>query len=280
MISISIIGKKGSSARREITKGCGIKLFTGQKTDAIINYGVSGESLSSFFKKHPIAKSIMILNREVGQSKYNTVLRAKECGIIIPESKLSLDKDDVLSEWIEKRAHSSQGYGIKEATKRTAIAGKYYQKMINNRRYELRVHSFLWLPKDKWTVNKRIGPQEQIAWNFHQGGHFRSINNHNAGLFLKAKDISEEVLKMLKMAFGAVDFIVDSESNLLFLEVNSSPGFTDFNKAVYMEAMNELKTLSVEEVNKLCFGGNKCLSSQIRSILSSTKRKLTGTRKG
>jgi hypothetical protein len=254
MTSIRIIGVKGSSAKIAISKNTGIGLYSGQrKVDAIVNYGLVGKKLHLFLKKYPFAaKNIPIINRYVGISKYQAIKKVENAGILVPKSKPCLSKLDKIGDWIEKRVHSSKGYGIRQARGRREIPGKYYQKKVANRSYELRVHAFKWVDKKDWTLNKRFGPADQIAWNFHQGGHFQSVRNSNGyQTFLKAKDISSEVLSVLNMSFGAVDFILDNNLKIYFIEINSAPGFTELNQGVYFSAFNALKCLPRYKLIKL-----------------------------
>lgn len=246
---IQIIGKKNSKSCNAISTKADIQRYTGQKVDAIINYGLSGEYLELYFKKYPLIKNIPIINKNVGQSKYSSVKYVEQNGVLVPETKLFLSKTDKISDWIEKRIYSSQGIGITAATKREKILGKYYQMMIKDRLYELRVHTFLWVPKKDWAVHKRTGPVDQIAWNFHQGGHFSSYGISDKVL-VEAKNISEKVLCIIGMSFGAVDFIVDTSMKIYFLEINSSPGFSEFSEDIYFNAMKKLKLLSVNEIIK------------------------------
>jgi hypothetical protein len=251
MANIFIVGKKGSKSRRAISDNTGIRLYKGGKADAIVNYGLSGIDLRKKLNTYSSARRTPIINGSVGLSKYLAVKDAGEKGILVPESRLSLSRLAKLSDWIEKRVHSSQGKGIIAARGRNRIDGKYYQKMVKDRRFELRVHAFLWMPKEEWRINKRHGPAEQIAWNYHQGGHFQSVRYPNKyNVFKKAKDIAEKILKMRGMAFGAVDLIVDNDMKVYFIEVNASPGFTEFNQEVYFSAMRRLSEMSAREVAK------------------------------
>jgi glutathione synthase/RimK-type ligase-like ATP-grasp enzyme len=252
MANIRIIGKRGSKSRKEISDGTGILLYTGQKVDAIINYGLAGHNFDLLLKKYPGMKSTPILNKYVGRSKYSSVKMAEKAGVLVPETLLSLPKNARISDWIEKRVNSSQGKGIIAARGRGTLLGKYYQKMIKNRRYELRVHAFSWVPKKEWAVHKRVGPPDQIAWNFHQGGHFQSIHFPNGHqVFIEAKDIAEKILSVMSMSFGAVDLIVDGDMKIYYIEINSSPGFSKLSDGIYFDAMSRLKSLSAVEVKKL-----------------------------
>jgi hypothetical protein len=252
MADVSIIGNRGSKSCRAIIKDTGIRKYVGQKTDVIVNYGVSGEKLDLFFRKYPSAIRVSMLNGRVGRSKYSSIKDVENNKILVPETKMSLPETVKISDWIEKRVHSSQGYGIIAARGRGRIAGKYYQRMIKDRKYELRVHAFSWIEKKDWAVHKRVGPSDQIAWNFHQGGHFQSVHSPNSHkIFTEAKDISEKILKIMGMSFGAVDLIVDNSMKIYFIEINSSPGFSELSKNIYFGAMTKLKSLSVAEVKKL-----------------------------
>lgn len=248
-----LIGKK-SRAKRIISAEAGIPCLTFRdnvlrdrkgkeinlgSADAIVSYGASSED-----KARLRVKKATIINSKGGLDKYSAVKKAGENGILIPQSKKSLSLLDKKGDWIEKRNFSSCGYGIRVASGKGKIDGKYYQEIIE-KKYELRVHSFSWLPSEEWKVDKRTGDPNKIAWNFHQGGHFSSVKNHSVGVFLQAKEIASAVLNVLDMDFGAVDFIVDPGMKIYFIEVNSSPGFTDFNKATYVDAFSKLKNTLV-----------------------------------
>jgi hypothetical protein len=169
----------------------------------------------------------------------------------VPESRVTLPRTARLSNWIEKRYHSSQGNGICKARGRGRITGKYYQEMVDDRRFELRVHAFLWVPEDEWSLHKRLGPDDQIAWNFHQGGYFQTVRYPNKyRVFMEAKEIARKILEMRKMAFGAVDLIVDNNMKVYFIEVNASPGFTELSQGIYIDAMNRLASMTPRQAAK------------------------------
>lgn len=260
-----MINKKGSKAAKEIRDNTGIKLYsfvpkkggkrkTQTGVDILVNYGLAGNTLNSYLKQVPSANKIPTLNKFVGKSKYGAVLEAGKAGILVPESKLELPKNAKADEWIEKKIHSIAGKGIQKASKkRRSIQGKYFQKFISDRVYELRVHSFMWMPIEQWTVQKRLGPQDEIAWNFHQGGHFVSIQNQNHRIFVEAKEIARKILEMRKMAFGAVDLLVDQARKVYFIEVNSSPGFSNLSGQIYFNAFNNLKECSVRDLKGIAY---------------------------
>ena len=249
-----IIGRSLSRSLRVISRKVGIPIYLGKQSKAniLINYGLAGDQLDSFYHKKPSARRLPTINGSVGYSKLSVINRAEREDIQVPESKLSLTREDNIEDFIEKRINSVGGIGIKKAENKKQIPGKYYQRFIKNRRYEIRVHAFKWMDIDKWPVQKRVGPEDVIAWNFKQGGHFITVENPgNYGTFIKAREISEKILAMLSMAFGAVDFIVDNEYNLWFLEINSAPGFTDLSEPLYIEAFKKLNSMSEKELLKL-----------------------------
>ena len=254
MINVKLIGKKGSKACKEIRSGANILGYTGKSKkmpDALINYGLPKAGLDAFFRKFPSARKLPIVNRHVGYSKFNVCRRAAKSKIPVPESKLSLGIRDNKSKWIEKRTNSIGGKGIRLARGKKIISGKYYQEFIDKRRYELRIHAFMWIPKDKWRVQKRLGAADEIAWNYKNGGHFVSVQNPKSyKTFVQAMNISEEILKMLGMSFGAVDFLVDSSYNVYFIEINSAPGFSELSKPIYVDAFGKLKSLRRKELLK------------------------------
>jgi hypothetical protein len=251
-MKVCLIKKPGSKAVRNIIENTPISLYKGQQADVLVNYGLPARRLESFLRRNPKAQKIKILNRYTGRSKYLAVLDAQKEGILCPESKLSLDRKDKLGDWIEKRNHSIHGNGIVKARQKGRIVGKYYQKMVKDRAYEIRVHAFSWLPTSKWKVQKRVGPSDQIAWNFHQGGHFQSIHNPSGyKTYSEAIDISKKILRIRKMHFGAVDFIVDTSYRVYFIEINSCPGFTELSGPVYYNAIKALTEMSKKDLMKM-----------------------------
>lgn len=247
---IRIIGRRGSQSCKAIVEGTSLKRYIGKRypTDALINYGLCGQKLQNFYSKFPSARSIPTINRNVGASKLNALNRAKQHDILVPDNRLELRGSDKLSDWIEKRFNSQGGYGICKARGRRKLAKKYYQRFIKNRRYELRVHAFKWLDDKKWKVQKRFGKEGEIAWNFSHGGYFSTVYDTSTPVFRRAIEISNKVLDVLGMGFGAVDFIVDRNNDVYFIEINSCPGFQELSKGIYVEAFEKLNSLSLKEV--------------------------------
>ena len=251
--NLCIIGKNRSKSYKIIHKKTGIPIYKDRdiKVDIIINYGVAGKELRKFFKKYPSTKIISMLNKHIGRSKFLAIKDAQKFDILVPETKFKLSNKDKLNDWIEKKLHSNRGIGIRIARKREKIIGKYYQKIITPKRYEIRVHAFNWIPEEEWSVQKRIGPADQITWNFHQGGHFITIHNPLLfSIFEEAIKISKKILEIRKMSFGAVDFIVSQDLKIYFIEINSAPGFSNLSAPIYINAFNTLKTIKNINFNR------------------------------
>lgn len=245
MAILNIIGKKDTTSYKTIHKQTGIPIYKdwNKKVDAIINYGVAGKALDSFFKIHKSAENILMLNKFIGRSKFLAIKDAQEAGILVPDTKIRLSSSDELEDWIEKPSQSNRGKGIFPAKIRKGIEGKYYQQLIS-KRYELRVHAFKWLPANTWVVQKRVGPKDQITWNFHKGGRFITVHDPDSfSVFRKALTVSEEILNIRKMSFGAVDFIVSQDLRVYFIEINSAPGFSNLSTGIYVDAFNALKKI-------------------------------------
>jgi glutathione synthase/RimK-type ligase-like ATP-grasp enzyme len=148
--------------------------------------------------------------------------------------------------------HSQGGKGIAMAETTGQREGWYYQKYLKERRYELRIHAFSWINEENWQVQKRIGNKDTIAWNFHNGGRFQTVHNPSGyQVFQKARSIAAKVLKMRKMAFGAVDLLLTKESKLYFLEINSAPGFTELSRPIYVNAFQALMKMKKTELELL-----------------------------
>lgn len=253
MITLRLIGKEKSRACKEIRADTSIHGYSSkpkQIPDAIINYGLAGDRLALFFKRFPSARKIPMLNHTIGYSKLTVCRRAANNKIQVPKSKLTLGKGDDKVGWIEKRTNSIGGLGIRLARGKESIAGKYYQQFVDKRRYELRVHAFAWIPKVEWRVQKRLGDAKEIAWNYKNGGHFVTVHNpQSSRTFVQAVDISEKILDMLSMAFGAVDFLVDSAYNVYFIEINSAPGFSELSRPIYVDAFERLKAIPKKKLS-------------------------------
>lgn len=251
MLRLKLVGKKGSAAGKAIAIGAGIPKFTGSyDIDGIVNYGLAGNKFKSFLNRYKKLESIPILNKNIGMSKYRAVKLIEKNGILTPDSRLELPKKYNKKDWIEKRIHSIGGKGIRFAESSLSGPNTYFQRFIKNRKYELRVHVFSWMPD--LNIQKRLGDKDTLAWNFSAGGYFQTVHNTKQKIFVNAQDIARKVLDVMGMAFGAVDFVITDDYEIYFLEVNSAPGFTELSKPIYLEAFSKLKTLQLKKFTSLC----------------------------
>ncbi len=249
---ISIVGRPGSKAVKRIITNTDLYRYA-KNCDFVINYGLAGQKMGLFVKNNPSLPRKPIINKYIGCSKFKAVKDAEAIGIKVPKTLLSLNFEDKKTDFLTKRLHSQGGIGIIKATGKGRVTGKYYQEFIENRRYELRVHGFLWVDEKDWCIQKRFGREGEIAWNYHNGGRFQTIQNPNDyKVFVDAKEITKKVLKMRNMAFGAVDFIVTTSGDLLFLEINSAPGFTKLSEGAYILAFSMLTRSSKSKILQYC----------------------------
>lgn len=249
--NIRIIGRKGSKTCKLIVQEAGIPRYTGKtnNADLLVNFGLAGNKQRQFLKRLSSARNIPTINKHVGYSKLNVINRAKSKGIEVPDSKLSLSKTDKKADWIEKGFSSVGGKGIRKARGKHKMPNKYYQRFVKDRLYELRIHAFLWM--DKYRVQKRIGKADEIAWNFSNGGTFITIHYpERYEVFEEAMENSSKILRMLGMAFGAVDFIVTKDYKLVFLEINSAPGVSGLSDQIYIDAFKKLKQLPLKQLRQ------------------------------
>ncbi len=243
---IAIIGRKGSKAVSSIIESTLLCRYH-KRAVLVVNYGLAGARMHSFIARNPSLLKKKMINKNVSGSKFKTLKSIEKKGIVmVPETYKKLPGSKDVNDFLVKRYFSYGGIGIEKASSKFPPAGKYFQRFITNRKYELRVHGFLWIPEHDWLVQKRIGEKDKIAWNFKQGGKFQTIN-HKLGIFEKAIDVSKEILLTKNMAFGAIDFIVTDNLDLLFIEINSAPGFTELSKGFYISSFNELCKMPQKE---------------------------------
>lgn len=250
---IKIVGKKGSKACRAIVDATNIVKFKRLSiADTVINYGLAGDRLERLLRTCKHLKNIPIINRYIGASKLKAIKEAKAAGILVPDSVITIPKTEKVSNWIEKKYHSIGGLGIKRATKRSSIPGKYYQRFISARRFELRVHAFAWLETKDWKVQKRLGKDDEIAWNYKNGGTFQTVRNPQSyNVFRDAVEMAKNILSIRRMSFGAVDFVVTNDGKIYFLEINSAPGFTELSQPIYVNAFSALENLTKKKLMAL-----------------------------
>lgn len=214
----------------------------GDHSPKIICYGFAGDLAGEWFanihKVFPARADMRVVNRYIVANKY-TALR--HVSLPKPTSKLKLGPEDNPADWIMKRQYSMCGRGIVRAESRERVPGMYFQKFIDNRPYEIRVHAFTWIPKEEWWVDKRVGEADQLAWNHARGGKFIEVRDPaRFPIFQRARQMAEKALDDLEMDFGAVDFVLDKDKNIYFLEVNAAPGWTNRTEGYYFDTFRRL----------------------------------------
>jgi len=209
----------------------------------IINYGLSKSRLEALTPRWRIIfpdlrYNPMVINCNIPKSKYWAV---NQVTVDHPISKRKLGADENPSDYIIKKFHSMGGRGIRRATTRERMADHYYQKFINRGPYEIRVHAYNWIDQSEWPVQKRVGPEDQIAWNWRQGGRFINVQAPGRyNIFKQARSMSKQVLKDLELDFGAIDFVVDTEGKIYFIEINTAPGWCRTNEERSINAFKKL----------------------------------------
>lgn len=222
----------------------------GCRAEVIINYGVAGGRFEEWKRRNPMGSRLLMINKPLTLTKQQVIGKAQDIDVRCPETRTSLDHRHALEGWLEKPFYSQGGQGIQIAMERSSY-NKYFQQFIHDRVYELRVHAFVWIPQDRWVVQKRVpgeGNEDSITWNHHTGGTFITVNDTNAGVFNKAIENSAKVLEVLSMQFGGVDFIVDSNRYVYFIEINSAVGCSGLSDGIYVDAFERLKEMEVEDV--------------------------------
>lgn len=247
-MDIHLLAKKGSKSAKIIIEHSKVKrLLLKTKPIMLINYGFAGKRKDQILKRKAL-KNVPVINFICGYNKERAIQLVKNEGVKVPETKSSLDKKDKVNDWLIKMHHSIGGRGIKKAKTKIAPAKHYFQKFIDNRKYELRVHAFSWIPPEEWAIQKRVGDKDTIAWNFHNGGRFITVNNKSATIFKETIDVTKKVLSTLKMEFGAVDFIVDKDLNVYFIEINSQPGLNGLSDSIYVNAFDKLTNMKYKDI--------------------------------
>jgi len=123
------------------------------------------------------------------------------------------------------------------------------QKRITNRRIELRITGALWAPIEMWGMwhKKHELGEEQLTWNHDQGGKFVTIRKQeNRMHYVDLCKTVVDILKTLRLDFGAVDFIIDHDGNAWFLEINTRPGFTPLSIDIYVPLFKRLEVEDYE----------------------------------
>jgi hypothetical protein len=214
----------------------------------VVNFGMVGKKWASFLMDVVplLPQDCKAINFNIEPNKYK-VCKMVEDHIAVPPTMLDNDVDE-FNKYIIKPFYSIGGKGICvwDGSEIAEDEHKYLQLRVLNRKYELRVHAFDWIPPSEYPVFKRTHPmgEQQLTWNHKQGGVFSSLKEPSVGVFKRAQLAAHKALKILGQNFGAVDFIVSSNDDPLvpwFIEVNSSPGMKIPGvRQAYVSAFNGL----------------------------------------
>lgn len=230
----------------------------------IVNYGVQGRHLESFYTRWPMATRIRTINRYMPYNKYSAVCEVSGLGVPCPDVDARFWESEFKQGWIYKPYLSGAGYGIERITEENFQSLNwsrgYAQQEITDRPYEIRITGFRWLPKEEWGVWKKRKEGEhrdELTWNHEQGGIFVTVKTPlKFRVFKEAMEHTDTILRHFALGFGAVDFILDSEKRLYFLELNTRPGFTrGYSDGPYISAFRALKEISEHRpdiVDALC----------------------------
>jgi len=256
---VLLIGKEYSVSARKLRKACGFdRDFHFSLPKAIINYGLQGTQKRLWDKKYGLeTKDIPKINHTTQLSKFNVIKIAESLGIPTPETynhphevlKRSID------EFIIKRNWSKKGNGIRPLIKEEVInENEYIQKYMVDRTYEVRVTGTTWNRQKNWAVWKKVNEDnpEQIAWNHDKGGKFIAVNEPwRYNVFRMCCQHTADLMKNLKLQFGAADFLYNKENGVLqFIEINTCPGFTDFSEGYYISIFKNLKQFIIDETKR------------------------------
>lgn len=258
MIQLLIL--RGSESGRALSEATGIYTTWWQghtheprEGVPILNWGVQGSALTRFQEKYPWVRALPMVNGNRVLNKLSALRRVESAGVPIPETR-----DFILGfeGWLYKPNHSIGGNGIYRLDpeeQNTDWTHGYAQKEIVNRRYEVRVSAFNWMPPDQWGYWKKVYTGEnanQLTWNHEQGGTFITVNRAlQYPLYQRLSQYAQRALNALGLQFGAIDFIIGPEWDSYFLECNTRPGFTEHSSALYTNAVNRLN--EIEDVAAL-----------------------------
>ena len=242
---------RGSATAKMIMQETGIPRWGRRvRADLLVNYGVAGGKFDDWCRRNPMGRQLPMLNKPLTMNKFD-VIKKLEDSIKVPRTRESLGRRHAPDGWLVKPFYSQAGRGIEIATQRYAPYGKYFQEYVYDRAYELRVHAFKWIFEREWQVQKRVageGNEDSITWNHHTGGTFITVNDTHQRVFQTAQLNAARVLEVLGMDFGGVDFIVDSNREVYFIEINSAVGCHGLSDPIYVDAFDRLKEMDIREV--------------------------------
>jgi len=237
---------RGSQTAKMIMRETGIPSWgRGVRAEKIINYGVTGERFEDWKRRNPMGQRLPMFNKPLGLNKFEVVKKVEEEGICVPRSRREIKLRHAPEGWLVKPFWSQGGRGIEIAEGRDAPYGKYFQEFIHDRIYELRIHAFNWIALEEWVVQKKVPGEDcdAITWNHHTGGTFITVNDRGGKVFQDALEMSDKVLEVLELDFGGVDFVVNGNREVYFIEINTAVGCHGLSDPVYVDAFERLKGL-------------------------------------
>jgi len=262
-MAVGILCKRGSQSAKNLSELCEVpRIYWNSKkkfpadVDLLINWGTFGEARRRIINRYPKVKTLTVLNDSYPGNKLKVIQELQEeTKVPIPITCKDIEQRHYTNtHWIYKPKHSAGGNGIFRIDHDTFPKCNwqlgYAQQEVRDRRYELRVSAFVWMSPASWGFWKKVcEDKNQLCWNHEQGGKFITVNDPlKHKLFQRCIEHSYKILDTLFLDFGAIDFIIDSQGNEYFMEVNTQPGFTaEYGGAVYSNAINALNGLDKDE---------------------------------
>jgi hypothetical protein len=242
-------------------RNCRSGTVRAQDIDMVINYGLKGQRLIDWYRgnqRRAAFESLPQINGAPAINKYEAIQLAASHNVPTPETWRTIEyrgeRDPDPNNFIFKPFFSQRGRGIVPMGTEPANAHGYYQRMIPNRRYEVRVIGATWY-NEPWAVYKKTPgagmPEGQIAWNHDQGGVFRRVEDITLRVFDECIGYTRTMLNAMDLHFGAADFIVDEDRRIYFIEMNTRPGFTaDYGIGYYVSMFRDLLERNESEINR------------------------------
>ena len=273
MNNIFILCKRGSMSSRLLSRKLHLPRTYWQGNNGpigathLINWGVFGDPRRRYMAKYPESNRLPTLNRELPGSKYHI---AKIFEDIAPATKRRLTEPE--SGWIYKPFYSAKGKNIHRIDDPDECDWDhgYAQQEVFPRKYEVRVAAFGWTDPHTWGFYKKIAKnvdKSQLCWNHDQGGTFVKVTfPFDYGLFQRCAVHSAQILDVLQLDFGAIDFIVDGDGKEWFLEINLQPGFSEgYDAETYLHPFRVLVNESDEFIYKTFAGVRHVLFGAIQT---------------
>jgi ribosomal protein S27AE len=244
MNKVKVFGRRGSTYRKTIDDWMGNNRI--RESHLAVNYGLQGEKLDSYLERNPGIHGMPVFNMKQAGNKFDQVVTASDAGVCAPNSwrEGNLIQAEDVEKFIVKPNYSLGGRDINVWDGEPIADNMYLQDRVMNRRYEIRVHAFAWVDPEKWLFQKRVHPDgdDVLAWNFHNGGKFITIEDPHDPLHNRIRESVKTCMKALGYSFGGADFIIQNPGNRgeelkhYFIEWNLAPGWTLENTEEYYKS--------------------------------------------